>query len=325
MSGNYARSIRVLILLLHLACEGTEARAVTRGVSGVELITLLQQQEANRHDIHPQTHQGEGPPSLRRQLQSTEPKAVVKLTPDNAKPIRIRIDFESLDESKAPKYSACFKTGEWFRRGLPAQTTPPSDGKETCVRSVGENSDHEGCWGRCLASDVINPQDAKVLKSVVTSLVAEVPERLSLLPVANLRFAVSKGAYERALIQKGYEPVSRCASDCTVLSRVAVDERYCKETGGLANDYDAVLSITKPPGVEGVAGTGSSCATDQRGRPIWLVVAWHSSIVGMAEQSTAQLVEQHRGFFRHEVFHAMGFSGNFFNCARAAAASATLP
>lgn len=72
----------------------------------------------------------------------------------------------------------------------------------------------------------------------------------------------------------------------------------------------------KPPGVAGIAGTGSACASDQKGRPLWMVVAWHQSIVGMSAIPVADSVAQHRGFFRHEALHGMGFINSFFNYAR---------
>ena len=65
--------------------------------------------------------------------------------------------------------------------------------------------------------------------------------------------------------EKGYTVESLCLSDCQTTAFAAVDEAYCSE----GVEADAVLSITKPPGFEGVAGSGSACATEARGRPLW--------------------------------------------------------
>ena len=79
---------------------------------------------------------------------------------------------------------------------------------------------------------------------------------------------------------------------------------------------DAVLSITKPPGVQGIAGTGSSCAADQNGRPLWLVFEWHSSLVPMESRSLALNIENNRGLVLHEIVHGLGFLNSAFNYAR---------
>ena len=209
------------------------------GAPMLELISMLQHQHQNRMDVHHQEH------DRRRHLQS-EPEAMDSgaLTRENTKPIRIKLDVNSLYEDKAPDYSACFELGAWFRRGLPAQRTPPSNGVETCVRGTGESLSHNGCWGRCKDYDLITAADRTTLIQVASALVSDLPAYFALRPVDNLKFAVSKGAYERALRSKGYPTPEACATDCTTLSRVAVDPRYCEETGGLAIGYDAVLSIT---------------------------------------------------------------------------------
>ena len=202
------------------------------------------------------------------------------------------MDFQSLYEEKAPAYSACFREGAWFRRGLPVRSTagcspgsdsefgcPPADGIPTCQRGAGESLD--GCWGICLASDVIHAADRQKLIDVVAGLAGETSNFLAVKPAVNLTFTASTGAYERALASRGYREMSRaCAFDCTALSGVAVDPTYCAAGASLSTGYDVVLSVTKPPGVQGIAGTGSSCASDQKGRPLWIVLSWHSSIVG---------------------------------------------
>ena len=56
------------------------------------------------------------------------------LTTEEVQPINIHVDFSSLYEETAPKYSACFKVGDWFKFGMPPGDKPPRDGKETCIR-----------------------------------------------------------------------------------------------------------------------------------------------------------------------------------------------
>ena len=85
-----------------------------------------------------------------------------------------------------------------------------------------------------------------------------------------LTFVKSKGSYARALEAKGYTPVESCANDCTMLSGVAVADKYCAE----GVQADAVVSIVKPPEMYGVGGTGGACAHDTQGRPTWLVFSW---------------------------------------------------
>ena len=80
-----------------------------------------------------------------------------ELTTDNTGPIRIAVDYASLFEESAPPYSACFKEGAWFARGLPdGGLTPPTDGVATCVRGTDEWHTTD-CWLRCAPADVITP------------------------------------------------------------------------------------------------------------------------------------------------------------------------
>ena len=155
-------------------------------------------------------------------------------------------------------------------------------------------------------------------------LAAEVSELLAVRPVDALQFRYGRGAYERALRSKGYPTPSRCAADCATLSGVAVDPRYCEDGeggygaggAGMGFGYDAVLSLTKPPGIQGVAGTGASCASDSDGRPLWLVFALHESLVGVGAMTLEQSVNRFRGLLRHEALHGLGFVNSMFNYAR---------
>ena len=92
----------------------------------------------------------------------------------------------------------------------------------------------------------------QVMIDVVTSLVPEVSQLLALRPVSgSLQFDVSRGRYQRAVLDKGWTPAYTCASDCSTISQVAVDSTYCS-TGVEA---DVVLSVRKPPVISGIAGT----------------------------------------------------------------------
>lgn len=275
-------------------------------VSALSLITLLQHAHGNLQPVHPQPQS-----HVRRQLVETSSA----LTTANTAPIRVKVDARSLDPQHAPLYSACFVVGEWFRRGLPdGQPTPPEDGLETCVRGPGETLSTLGCWGKCREGDLIATADAAKVAQVVSALADEVSSLLSVVSAEALSFQVNQGAYARALQAKGYPTPSSCAADCTTLSGVAVDEAYC--TSGAGHGYDVILSLTKPPGVDGVAGTGSSCGSDESGRPLWIVLAWHSSIVGLGDDDVTDLIKQHRGFVLHEILHGLGFVNSMFNSAR---------
>ena len=151
------------------------------------------------------------------------------LTAANTAPMRIHFDTKSLYELTAPRYSACFRVNDWYRKGLPrvgiGSESQPPDGEPTCVRTGGTvNTD---CWGVCEKDDVITPVGRDRLVQVVSKLVAELPAFFSLVPVeGNLTFARSSGKYDRALQQRGYTSAISCARDCMMVSDVAVDEAY---------------------------------------------------------------------------------------------------
>ena len=79
------------------------------------LISRLKHEHGNTADQHHQlyTH-GEG-----RQLAG----GGGALTRANTVPIRLKLDFHSLYETHAPKYSACFAAGAWFRRPMADTST----------------------------------------------------------------------------------------------------------------------------------------------------------------------------------------------------------
>ena len=237
------------------------------------------------------------------------------LTPANTNPIRLALDFASLDEATAPPYSACFKVGAWFRRGLPdGGAEPPADGKETCDRGPNEWNSYD-CWGKCIAEDLVSAEGRQMIIDVVTSAAAEISGFFAVEPVdGNLVFAESTSRYSRALILKGYDTTPACAFDCTALNGVAVASSYC-DTGVAA---DVVLSVTKPPTIQGVGGTGGSCAADQRGRPTWLVFSWIQSVAkeGSVGSTVEQSLAMYRNLIVHELIHALGFSSHSFSNAR---------
>ena len=237
------------------------------------------------------------------------------LTPANTNPIRLALDFASLDEATAPAYSACFKVGAWFRRGLPdGGAEPPADGKETCDRGPNEWNSYD-CWGKCIAEDLVSAEGRQMIIDVVTSAAAEISGFFAVEPVdGNLVFAESTSRYSRALILKGYDTTPACAFDCTALNGVAVASSYC-DTGVAA---DVVLSVTKPPTIQGVGGTGGSCAADQRGRPTWLVFSWIQSVAkeGSVGSTVEQSLAMYRNLIVHELIHALGFSSHSFSNAR---------
>ena len=160
------------------------------------------------------------------------------LTTDNTAPIRIVVDYQSLFEENAPAYSACFKEGAWFARGLPdGGLTPPADGVETCDRGADEWHSTD-CWLKCAADDLITEEGRTIVMGIVDSVVAEAAQYFALQPVSDdLKFVRSGGRYQKALAAKGYSAGSACAADCTLLNGVAVAPTYC--VAGV--EADAVL------------------------------------------------------------------------------------
>ena len=236
------------------------------------------------------------------------------LTRENTEPIRLVLDGASLDEATAPKYSACFREGDWFMRGLPGPNPPATKAEATCLRGPDEWQVQD-CWGVCTERDVVTP----AVRDQVLAIAADVMEELVTYfavrkfpsvdadgdGVADgLTFVSSKGSYARALESKGYTPVESCANDCTMLSGVAVADKYCAE----GVQADAVVSIVKPPEMYGVGGTGGACAHDTQGRPTWLVFSWIQVVdpSRTIEENTATF----RGLVLHELIHALGFTNS---------------
>ena len=248
----------------------------------------------------------EVPLSRRRQLQLTE---------ETTQPIRLHLDFASLHEETAPPYSACFEVGAWFARGVPGPE-PPEDGVATCeFRGTAAEYEQVDCWGRCTADDLITSDGRAMIEGVVQALVAELSSLFAVAPEEEaLTFTVSKGRYQRALELIGYELEETCASDCTTANQVAVAASYCD--AGVA--ADAVLSVTKPPTVSGVSGTGTHCQASAHGRPTWLVFSWLQSVAaaGATDGTLEERVERHRGLVLHELIHALGFTNGMFVGAR---------
>ena len=119
------------------------------------------------------------------------------LDASNTAPLRLQLDFSALYENTAPKFSACFILGAWFRRGLPAQSTPPTSGDGDCDRGPNEWSmATQGCWGKCEARDLILAAGRAAMVAVVTSVASEFGNYFSVSPVDGaLTFEVSRGRY----------------------------------------------------------------------------------------------------------------------------------
>ena len=92
------------------------------------------------------------------------------LTEENTRPIRLRVDYASLDPETAPPYAACFQVGEWYARGLPGPEPPADPSLATC-RGLTTDQD---CWGICKEADLITPTGRAQIKAVVDQVVAEV-------------------------------------------------------------------------------------------------------------------------------------------------------
>lgn len=254
--------------------------------------------------------------------------------------IRIHLDFNSLYEQTAPRYTACFRVGDWFRYGMPPGSEPPKDGVQTCIRhettgyitarasepsSLAARGRGEliNCWGKCTAMDVIT---AEGRQGIIDSAVANIDGLSSLLgvepPDGNLTFQRSTGSYTRYFRSQGLllDETPACAKDCTSVYNVAVDDGYCSAGIGA----DAVLSLVKTPSDFG-GGYGGPCARDGRGRPTWLVFSWAGSLEdawwnpknnnGVYPDGWNDGLAM-RGFYYHEVLHGLGFYQSAFNEAR---------
>ena len=154
--------------------------------------------------------------------------------------------------------------------------------------------------------------DREQVKAVVDLVVKEVEGFFSLIRSDEaLTFDNSLGRYAGVYNSKGYPSEEECARDCSLVNGVAVAPYYCV-TGVPA---DVVLSITKPPVIPGVTGTGGGCASEDTGRPTWIVFAWIQKIVGFAGETTEELLAEHRPLIIHEIIHGLGFSNINFRSA----------
>ena len=170
----------------------------------------------------------------------------------------------------------------------------------------------QDCWGKCAADDIIEAVGRDQVKAVVDLVVTEVEGFFSLIRSDEaLTFDNSLGRYAGVYNSKGYPAEKACSRDCSLVNGAAVAPYYCV-TGVPA---DVVLSITKPPVIPGVAGTGGGCASEDTGRPTWIVFAWIQKIVGFPDDTTEELLKKHRPLIIHEIIHGLGFSNLKFRSA----------
>ena len=170
----------------------------------------------------------------------------------------------------------------------------------------------QDCWGKCAADDIIEAVGRDQVKAVVDLVVEEVEGFFSVIRSDEaLTFDNSMGRYAGVYNSKGYPEEEACARDCSLVNGAAVAPYYC-ESGVTA---DVVLSITKPAVIPGVAGTGGGCASEETGRPTWIVFAWIQKIVGYPGKTTEELLEEHRPLIIHEIIHGLGFSNIKFRSA----------
>lgn len=241
----------------------------------------------------------------------------------NTRRLRIALNFDTLHQETALPYAACFKVGDWYRRGFPSPQ-PPADGIDTCPRDSSEwsVSGGEGCWGRCLPADLVTAGARAILVHVTTVVAAQLSDLLSIEDKVMPPPERSTGTpgYHWAFQPQGYDMSSRCEFDCQVISGVTVPDGHCDP----GDHPDAVLSVTKPPVFDGIRGAGSSCSHAADGRPRWLVFDW---IEGMSDKALwpdcqaglvcitpEEAIERWKGLVLHEILHALGFSiGKFYN------------
>mmetsp|Transcript_77437 Transcript_77437/g.199324 ORF Transcript_77437/g.199324 Transcript_77437/m.199324 type:complete len:926 (+) Transcript_77437:72-2849(+) len=232
------------------------------------------------------------------------------LTEANTQPIRISVNFDTLDEAKVQaspltRDRYCFRVGDWFRVGAPTAPKPTGNGPDGCTRDAAWHS--RDSWCLCIQNDVITQEMYNFVKGAVNEVVNEIPRYLRVKPVqGNLTFTRSEGSYPAMWTHPDYEGEA-CDANCGKGQHVLVPGSLC-DTGVEA---DAVLSVTMPPPTPGVGGTGTFCASDQNGRPLHLIFAWHQHIPDATFASYnydyATLRAHYRGLVLHEILHGLGF------------------
>ena len=287
--------------------------AIVPGRSALALIDLL----GAEPEVAPQRYEV----ARRRRL--------TDLTLETTRPVRFKLNFDSLSKATALEHTACFEADKWYQRGFPGAGPPDGVTYKECPRDQSEYTIAmgEGCWGRCLGSDLITDDAKEIIEHVSTIVADELSAKLAVLASDGaLTMRYSSG---HPYANRGYSTENRCASSCQTLSSVSVGAEYCQD----GVDADVVLSVTKPPVYSGVAGTGSSCAVDSQGRPLWLVFAWvermDDKVVRSSCSSTEpncyyrdqgflvngrgeKAVDRWRNLVTHEILHALGFSSHKF-------------
>jgi len=232
-----------------------------RGLSPVPYVQEVEAQGTEQHG---------GLGSRRTLGESQSYENIGSLKEDTTRPLRILANYDLLYEASAPRYSTCFRAGDWFKVGVPATSSPPSS--PTCSRGSVEQGFDVDCWGRCEERDVVTPANAQFIRSEIEVLLPYVQSlfRVPRLVGDVLRLSTSAGSYPSLYNSLGHRGPA-CFADCSLLLGLTVPSSYCAGAGIAA---DAVLFVQRTPSVEGVQGTAFSCATDQFGRPIGLVFSW---------------------------------------------------
>eukprot|EP00933_Yihiella_yeosuensis_P045305 TRINITY_DN40672_c0_g1_i1.p1 TRINITY_DN40672_c0_g1~~TRINITY_DN40672_c0_g1_i1.p1 ORF type:complete len:967 (+),score=140.31 TRINITY_DN40672_c0_g1_i1:161-3061(+) len=233
------------------------------------------------------------------------------LTVENTKGIRIHLNFDSLYKEKVEnnpllKDRYCFKEDDWYRVGNPIGPKPSGPGPDSCNREgVGLALASQNKWCLCTAKDVITEELKKLVIESTTKAVAEIPNYLRVKPVQGmLKLRQSEGSYPAMWTETGQQGVY-CDADCAKGSYVSIPDELCSV--GVA--ADAILSVVVPPPIPGVGGTGSFCSSDQNGRPLHLIFAWHMrpSNPGLGRLTYQELVSHSRRLVLHEALHGLGF------------------
>ena len=262
---------------LHEEAGGADPFAEARPTVGGAMPPLKRAlHEFRARGLHPVPYAQEvegragGPEAPRRALGNEQKYETGMLTEATTRPLRITANYDMLDEAKAPRYSTCFREGDWFKIGIPATSNPPSS--PTCSRGPVELGFDADCWGLCEAGDVVTPDDALFIRSEIELLLPYVESlfRAPRLVGDALKLTSSAGSYPSLYDALGHKGPA-CFADCSLLLGLSMPSSYCASAGV---QTDVLLFVQRSPNVDGIQGSAFSCASDQYGRPIGLVFTW---------------------------------------------------
>ena len=104
-------------------------------------------------------------------------------------PLKLKVNLDALDPSKALPYTTCFNVGDWYYTGPENPGSPPSDGVPTCVvsNSIATSLNADPCWGKCREDDVLTPDLAAFFRTSLDAAVSRLERAIRVPELAPLR------------------------------------------------------------------------------------------------------------------------------------------